>query len=91
MPAGPRTPAALTALFAAPIAATIHQQPVVALSDGATMVRITIAVGSLESKALNVAFNGAQIISLKHNKADEWDIEALPAAGIVATMLAMRA
>jgi hypothetical protein len=78
---GPRTPAALTALFDAPIAAGIRQQPAVVLSDGATPVTISVAVGSSDSRAPNVAFNGAQLISLKRSKADEWDIEALPAVG----------
>src|SRR5512133_1570145 len=75
---GPRTPAALTALFDAPLATNIRQHPAVVLSDGASPVTITVVVGSSDSKAPNVAFNGAQQISLKRSKADEWVIEALP-------------
>ena len=79
---GPRTPAALMALFATPVTAvTIHQQPEVALSDGASMVKITIDVGSQESKSPNVAFNDAQLISLMHDRAGKWDVEALPSVG----------
>lgn len=88
--AGPRTPAALTALFAAPAAATIRQQPEVALSDGDTAVKISIAVGSEQSKAPNIAFEGAKLISLKHNKGDKWDIEALPVAGSWNTTLILQ-
>lgn len=78
---GARTPKALTALFAVAPDSNIRQQPEVALSDGATMVKITLAVGSQKSEAPNVAFEGAQLISLKRNIAGEWEIVALPEAG----------
>ncbi len=79
---GPRTPAALVALFAAPVtAATIHQHPEVALSDGASIVKITVDAGPQENKSPNIAFNEAKLISLKQNKPGKWDIEALPDGG----------
>lgn len=79
--AGPRTPAALVALFAAPVTAAVHQQPEVALSDGASLVKLTIEAASPEGKAPNVALNAAQLMALTHVKAKKWAIEALPAAG----------
>jgi hypothetical protein len=84
---GPRTPAALTELFAAPLAADVLQQPKVVLSDGATAVRITITPGSPDSKAPNVAFKGARLISLNRSTKDEWIIEALPDAGTLKASL----
>lgn len=78
---GSRTPLTLTALFAAPETAAIRQLPEVALSDGITTMKISIARGSQNNIAPNVAFEGAKLISLKQNNGDEWDIEALPAAG----------
>jgi len=78
---GPRTPAAMIALFAPPVADSIRQKPEIALSDGVTKIKITVAAGSRDSKAANVAFNGAKLITLTRSNANEWDIEALPAAG----------
>lgn len=78
---GPRTPAALTALFVPPVADSLRQKPEIALSDGVTKIKITLAADSRDSKAANVAFNGAQLIALTRSNANEWDIEALPAAG----------
>lgn len=86
---GPRTPDALTALFDAPVEASIRQQPEVALSDGATIIRITIAAGSPDSTAPNVAFSGAQLVSLTRNNAGEWDLEALPDAGALHSSLTL--
>jgi hypothetical protein len=84
---GPRTPAALVALFSAPVAATIQQQPVVALSDGSTKVKIIISIDSTENKSPNVAFRGAKLVSIKRDKADKLDIEALPETGTATASL----
>jgi len=78
---GPRTPAALKALFAAPVAADTLQKPLIALSDGATTVEITISVATPDSKAPNVAVSGARLVSLKRSKANDWNIEARPDIG----------
>lgn len=85
--AGPRTPAALKALFDAPVAADALQQPAIALSDGAATVMISVAAGTPDNRAPNVAFSGAQLISLKRGTAEGWDIEALPAAGALKASL----
>jgi hypothetical protein len=81
----------LTALFAAPETAVIRQQPEVALSDGITTMKISIARGSQNNIAPNVAFEGAKLISLKQNNGDEWDIEALPAVGTWKVTLILQA
>jgi hypothetical protein len=78
---GPRTPAALSALFTAPVSANSRQQPAVALSDGAAMITVSIDAGSANSTSLNVACTGAQLFSLKHTQDETWDVEALPVAG----------
>jgi hypothetical protein len=87
MYSGPRTPEALMALFAAPVTTAIHQQPEIALSDGATMVKITMEVGSPGNKSPNVALKDAQLISFKHINAEKWEIEAIPAVGTWASSL----
>lgn len=84
---GPRTPAALKALFDAPVAADALQQPAIALSDGAATVVISVAAGTPDSRAPNVAFSGAQLISLTRGTAAGWNIEALPAAGTLKASL----
>lgn len=84
---GPRTPAALKALFDAPVAADTLQLPSIALSDGAATVVISVAVDTPDNRAPNVAFNGAQLISLTRSQADGWSIEALPAAGTLKASL----
>ena len=86
---GPRTPTALTALFSAPVAANIRQQPEVVLSDGATAARISVRVGSPDVKALNIALNGAKLLSYERTADDEWQIEALPEIGALKASLIM--
>jgi hypothetical protein len=86
---GPRTPTSLTELFSVPPAANISQQPEVVLSDGATAVRISVHVGSPDAKALNIAINGAKLLSFERTADDEWQIEALPEMGTLKASLAM--
>lgn len=89
--AAPRTPAALAALFSVPVASNIRQQPVVVLSDGNTTVKINIFIGSPDTKAPNVASKGAQLISIKRDKADTLEIEALPTYGTANASLILMA
>jgi len=80
---GPRTPETLSALFSSPLQVDTQQQPEVALSDGATIITITLTDGTLGSNAPNIAFKGAQLISLKRSRTADWEIDALPDAGVL--------
>lgn len=81
MHSGPRTPETLMALFYAPFAVSILQQPEIALSDGATMAKVTVEISSSGNKAPNVSMKDAQLIFLKHIDGEKWEITAIPAVG----------
>lgn len=80
---GPRTPAALSELFNAPVSAGIRQQPEIVLSNGAAMVSIALSLPPQENAAPNFAFNGARLLSYVQIKKNEWLIEALPETGVM--------
>ena len=86
---GPRTPAALSALFSMPLPANFRQQPEIALSDGITLVSVETALAAPTRTAPNVAFNGAQLISITRNDDGTWVIMALPAKGSWKTSMIM--
>jgi len=79
---GPRTPAALRALFAQSPVSGIRQQPAIALSDGASTVTIVAAVSLPKDTALNLATNGARMISYERLPKGELQVVALPEVGI---------
>lgn len=81
--AGPRTPAALTELFRAPVAAGIRQQPEIVLSNGAIMANIAVSVPAKDKSAPNFAFNGARLLNSEQDKKGVWLISALPDTGVM--------
>jgi Cohesin domain len=76
---GEKTPASLISLFRQEIAPRIHQEPLVALSDGITVVKILADLPATGKKSPVFALNGAKLVSLKNNETTtEWIVEALP-------------
>lgn len=85
---GVKSPAGLSALFNKQIADNIQQKPQVALSDGATVITISVKLDAAADTAPNVALNGAELKSLRRDEAGAaWMIEALPETGVVEATL----
>ena len=80
---GPRTPAALSALFSAPVWAGVRQQPEVVLSNGAIPVNIAATIPATDNTAPNFAFTAARMVSSAQVKRDQWLIVALPETGVM--------
>ena len=81
---GERTPPIMVALFSKAIAANITQEPAIAVSDGTTLVRLTVDLSAIKGGSPNFALTGAKLVSL--NKGAEsglWLLEALPQANAV--------
>jgi hypothetical protein len=78
---GPRTPAALCALFTASPTSKSSQQPEIVLSNGAATISITAVVAVPNDKAPNVAFNGARMLSYERTPKGELQFVALPEVG----------
>ncbi|RII28228.1 MAG: hypothetical protein CXR30_13540 [Geobacter sp.] len=78
---GEKSPAILMSLFKKDVAPSIHQEPLVALSDGIMKIKVHVALSSSDDKSPNFALNGANLVSLKRGEAQgSWLIEALPHA-----------
>ncbi|SNB45292.1 hypothetical protein [Geobacter sp. DSM 9736] len=75
---GEKTPRALLALFDAPVAPGIKQEPEIALSDGTTKVRVTIELPAGGKESPNFALKRAKLVSLKNDEKNRWLVEALP-------------
>ena len=80
---GPRTPAAMSALFSAPVMAGITQQPEIVLSSGAVKLNITTKISTQANQAPNFATNGASLMSSELIGKDEWLFQILPEAGVI--------
>ena len=78
---GEKSPAILLVLFKKEVAPAIRQEPLVALSDSITKVKIHVALAAADDKSPNFALNGANLVSLKRGDIPgSWLIEALPHA-----------
>ncbi len=77
---GEKSPAIFTALINRDISPTIHQDPLIALSDGKTTLKITVRFRPGNESSPNFALTNAMLISLKKDPASSsgWIIEALP-------------
>ncbi|MFA7062471.1 MAG: cohesin domain-containing protein [Pedobacter sp.] len=84
---GEKTLAILIALFNKKIAPTIRQEPVVAVSDGKTPVKIVAELKGVSDKSPNFALNGAKLVSLNMDDASIWIVETLPQANIMQASL----
>lgn len=84
---GEKSPAILVALVNNKIAATIRQEPAVALSDGKTTLKILVKLETANVKSPNFALDGAKLVSLNKDDAATWIVEALPQANIVQASL----
>lgn len=72
-----KTPKSLAALFDMEPIPNVRQEPVIALSDGKTRVKVTIQSMPTGKEAPNFALKGAKLIALE-KKGGAWLIEALP-------------
>lgn len=85
---GEKTPAILIALFKKNIAPSFHQEPFVALSDGKTVVTMTVDLSATEERSPNFALNGAKLVSIrKDDSVSKWYIETLPATNALRASL----
>lgn len=87
---GEKSPAIFVALMTREVSPTIHQEPVVALSDGTTTVKIRVMLTGTDEESPNFALNGAKMVSLNKDAAT-WIIEAQPQMGILQASLTILA
>ena len=79
---GEKSPAILMVLFKKQVSAAIRQIPVVAISDGTTVVKLVTELTGSDQSSPNFAFSDAKLISLsKEPDSDKWTIELLPLKG----------
>jgi hypothetical protein len=62
---GERTPEAMIALFKKPVSPDIHQEPVVAISDGSTSVNIVVNIFKGARLAPNFSLSGVKLVTMK--------------------------
>jgi hypothetical protein len=85
---GEKTPANLIALPNKPNSASISQEPVFALSDGKSTLKVIAEIKSVGDKSPNFALHGAKLVSIKRDEASfTWVIKALPQAGVTQASL----
>jgi hypothetical protein len=87
---GEKSPAIFAALMTREVSPTIRQEPVVALSDGTTTVKIRVKPTGTDEESPNFALNGARLVSLSKDGAT-WIIEAEPQMGILQASLTILA
>jgi len=74
---------AFTALFDKEIAPGFLQDPLVALADGKTSVKVIFLIPPGETKSADVAVVGSRLISVKKDaKQNSWVVELIPEKGI---------
>lgn len=78
---GERTPQALMGLFTPEKGATYRQQPPVALSDGATPVKVWLMVPKTAKSAPNFALKDSKLVSLRRDSDGAWIVETKPVKG----------
>ena len=78
---GEKSPALMTALFTKTVAASIRQEPTIAVSNGKTNVVIIADLTAAAGASPNFALSGARMVSLKKDdESGKWVLEALPQA-----------
>jgi len=77
----PRDGNSLTALFSRPGDPVVRQTPTIALSDGRTAVLIAARITPVADSPVNFSLEGAELLSMKKIKGDEWQIRAMPSKG----------
>jgi len=87
---GEKSPAIFVALMTREVSSSIHQEPVVALSDGTSTVKIRATLAGSDDESPNFALNGARLVSLSKDGAT-WIIEAQPQMGILQASLTILA
>jgi hypothetical protein len=78
--AGPRTPAAMTVLITGNTPSGVRQEPLIALSDGTSKVKVSLDM-PVGAKSPNFALNGATLVSLRR-EGDLYLLEVIPDAGV---------
>lgn len=84
---GPRTPAALAALFTAPATAKVIQKPELVLSDGSSRIKITLGATAPGDAAPSFAVIGGTLISSRLDTTGASLLEVLPDAGTLSCTL----
>jgi hypothetical protein len=86
---GEKSLAKLSELFKREVSSSIHQDPSPMLSDGTTLVTLTVDLPSRITAAPNFAINGAKLLSHKQEPTvkGRWIVTALPEAATSATTL----
>jgi len=77
----PRDGDSLTALFSRPGDPLVRQTPTISLSDGRTALLIAARITPAADNPVNFSLEGADLLSMKKIKGDEWQIRAMPGKG----------
>lgn len=80
---GKRDGSGLTALFSRSANREVRQSPAIALSDGRTAVMIAARITPIGGSPVNFSLEGADLLSMKKIRGDEWQIKALPVKGTI--------
>jgi len=78
---GPRDGNGLANLFSRPADPAVRQSPAIALSDGRTAVLIAARITPVADSPVNFSLEGAELLSMKKIRGDEWQIKAMPGKG----------
>jgi len=78
---GPRDGSSLTTLFSRPADPVVRQAPAIALSDGKSALLIAARITPVAGSPVNFFLEGADLLSMKKIRGNEWQIKAVPAKG----------
>lgn len=79
---GEKFPAILTGFFEKNNGAPVRQEPVVALSDGTTPLKLAVTLNTGGDASPNFALNGARMVSLYRDASpNTWIVEVVPPVG----------
>jgi len=77
----PRDGNGLANLFSRPGDPAVRQSPAIALSDGRTALLIAARITPVAGSPVNFSLEGAELLSMKKIRGDEWQIRAMPGKG----------
>ena len=76
---GEKKPEIMIALFTKEISPSIQQLPPVIISDGKTVLQVSVDQTAINGTSTNFAFNGAKLVSMKReDDSARWILEILP-------------
>ncbi|QVW36836.1 hypothetical protein KIP69_08395 [Geobacter sulfurreducens] len=85
--AGERTPSALMALFSEPVAQGISQTPPIGLSDGESIVTLTLKATGDDGATPLFILKGARLLALTREPGGFWAVKTLPDRGVSEAVL----